>query len=180
MTRRARSFTHTDAPTIDAETGTASKSARKRQMHALQNLGDRLAALKPEQWSALALPESLIEALGELARLKSHEARRRQMQYIGKLMREVDPGPIEAQLERWDAGSRAGKAAFRAAEHWRARLLETPEAITELRRLKPGLDAAMLVELVSAARRRAERQDAAAMQASRQLFRYLHESFLNP
>lgn len=185
MTRRAKSFTRTDVVTTAvAEAGLGgnpadapSKSARKRQMHALQNLGDRIAGLSPEQWRALALPEPLVDALHELGRLKAHEARRRQMQYIGKLMREVDPGPIEAQLERWEAGTRANKAAFKAAERWRERLLAEPAAVDELFSVRARFDRGALLELLSEARRAPG--SVAATAASRKLFRLLHESFLS-
>ncbi|MFN3628965.1 MAG: ribosome biogenesis factor YjgA [Casimicrobiaceae bacterium] len=180
MTRRAKSFTRTDAlsaPSAGADdrTEAPSKSARKRQMHALQNLGDRIAGLSPEQWRALALPEPLVDALHELGRLRAHEARRRQLQFIGKLMREIDPAPIEAQLERWEAGTRASKAAFKAAERWRERLLTEPAAVEELLSSRPDLDRAAVVALVAEARRAP--QSMVATTASRKLFRLLHASF---
>ncbi len=185
MTRRAKSFTRTDVVVTavtegspgSAPTMAPSKSALKRQMHALQNLGDRIAGLSPEQWRALALPEPLVDALHELGRLKAHEARRRQMQFIGKLMREVDPGPLEAQLDRWEAGTRANKAAFKAAERWRERLLAEPAAAEELLAARPGLDPAAVMPLVTEARRAPG--SVAATTASRKLFRLLHESFLS-
>jgi ribosome-associated protein len=180
VTRRAKSYHRTDAaaavgPAADGADA-PSKSALKRQMHALQNLGDRIAGLAPEQWRALALPEALLDALHELGRHKSHEARRRQMQFIGKLMRAVDPAPIEAQLERWEAGTRANKAAFKAAERWRERLLTEPGALDELLVAHPALDREALIARITEAQSAAH--GAAATGAARALFRLLHQHFL--
>ncbi len=174
VTRRAKSFTRTE---LDPHAEDApSKSARKRHMHALQNLGDRLAELEPDQWRQLELPEGLVEALTELHRLKAHEARRRQMQFIGKLMRELDPAPIEAQLERWEAGTRAHKAAFRAAERWRERLLQEAGALTELLQERPKLAGTGLETLIEQAR--SATTPARRSAAARQLFRRIHEELL--
>jgi ribosome-associated protein len=87
-----------------------SKSARKRDAAALQDLGVALAAMAPEVLAELDLPEVLIQALRELRRLKSHGAALRQRQYIGKIMRKIDVEPIRAKLaqrrEAHDAAAR--------------------------------------------------------------------------
>jgi ribosome-associated protein len=82
----------------DSETIEPSKSARKRDATALQELGVELAALPAAALDALDLPETLRDAVMELRRLKSHGAALRQRQYIGKLMRKIDAEPIRAQL----------------------------------------------------------------------------------
>ena len=76
-----------------------SKSARKREAHALQSLGERLIKLKQADLAALALPEPLLEAILEARRITSRAAGARQRQYIGKLMRDIDPEPIRRALE---------------------------------------------------------------------------------
>ncbi|MGZ5175127.1 MAG: ribosome biogenesis factor YjgA, partial [Burkholderiales bacterium] len=68
-----------------------SKTQRKKQMHELQDLGTELVDLNEQQLAAIDLPESLLEAVMEARRISKFEARRRQMQYIGKLMRSIDP-----------------------------------------------------------------------------------------
>ena len=83
-----------------------SKSERKRRMTALQRLGEELVELSPDQLARLALPEDLREAVLECRRLTRHEAIRRQMQYIGKLMRDLDAAPIASQLAQMQAPSR--------------------------------------------------------------------------
>lgn len=81
-----------------------SKSQKKREMHALQALGARLVELSPATLARMELPEALAEAVWACKTLKSHGARRRQLQYIGALMRDVDPAPILAFLERGSGG----------------------------------------------------------------------------
>ena len=77
-----------------------SKSARKREYLALQKLGEQLVSLRESELLSMPLDEDLLEAVQEARRIKAHGALRRQKQYIGKLMRHVDPEPITAALER--------------------------------------------------------------------------------
>jgi len=123
-----------------------SKSQRKRDMTALQSLGEELLALQPSKLLALPLPPALAEAIELARRITSHEGLRRQRQYIGRLMRDVDPAPIRAALDRDGTGHRAEVAAMHAAERWRERLLADPQALAEfLERFPetaPAVDAA--------------------------------------
>ncbi len=86
----------------DDETGAEdlppSKSARKREAHALQKLGEELIAMRPADLDRLPLPENLKDAIDEARRLTSRAALARQRQYVGKLMREVDVEPVRAAL----------------------------------------------------------------------------------
>jgi len=75
-----------------------SRSARKRRAEALQRLGERLLTLTPQQLQRIALPAPLLEAVLETQRLRSRSASARARQYIGRLMRELDPEPIERAL----------------------------------------------------------------------------------
>jgi ribosome-associated protein len=87
-----------------------SRSARKRAAEHAQKLGVRLTALREDQLQALELPAELLEALREARRLRGHSALARHHQYIGRLMRELDPEPIERALERAaGAGGARGK-----------------------------------------------------------------------
>lgn len=85
-----------------------SKTQRKHRMHALQELGAELVLLDPSRLEKLDLPEALADAIALARRLTRHEAKRRQMQYIGRLMRDVDPEPLREALVRWSRGSRGG------------------------------------------------------------------------
>src|SRR5262245_19746567 len=101
-----------------------SKTRRKKDMHALQDLGAALVELSAERLEAVDMPDNLREAIVEARRLhKQHEARRRQLQYIGRLMRDVDATPIRAKLEEWQGRSSAATAALHRIERWRDRLL---------------------------------------------------------
>jgi ribosome-associated protein len=86
-----------------------SRSARKRAAEGLQKLGVRLVELRESELETLELPEALLQAVREARRLTSRSAQARQRQYIGKLMREVDPAPIEKLL-----AARAGNPLHRA------------------------------------------------------------------
>ena len=77
-----------------------SKSARKREYIALQKLGEELVTLKPSELDSLPLDESLLEAVLEAKQMKAHGALRRQKQYIGKLMRHIDPEPLRIEMAK--------------------------------------------------------------------------------
>ena len=151
-----------------------SKTQLKKNMHALQELGETLTTLSRDHLDQLDLPEALRDALDELERVGKHEARRRHMQFIGKLMREVDPEPIRAQIDRWETGTRANKAAFKASERWRERLIAEPDALNEFIAAQPEVDRDELAALIAKARVQAARGEAPA--ASRQVFRVVYRA----
>jgi ribosome-associated protein len=168
------SGTHDDNPD-DGAAERPSKSARKRAAHAAQELGEILVRLKEAELEALQLPQTLAEAIRAARRIKSRAALARQHQYIGKLMREVDPAPIRAALARRDAISAQDTELFRRLEHWRERLIsEGDAALAELARSYPALDKAALATLAAQARREREQRGGSA---SRELFRALRALF---
>ncbi len=152
-----------------------SKTQRKKEMHALQDLGARLVALNAEQLRRLDLPERLLEAIMAAQRITAHEGRRRQMQYIGKLMRTVDAAPITAALDALGGDSRAAVALMHRCERWRDRLLSDENALTELVAEHPSIDVQALRAMIRAARR--ERDQQQPPKQSRLLYRWLHELF---
>ena len=105
-----------------------SRSEKKRQSLALQNMGEELTRLGPQEAKNPDLPADLREALQLYARTGDHEGRRRQMQFIGRVMREIDPAPIRAMLDARREVSAAATAALHKAEQWRDRLLTADEA----------------------------------------------------
>jgi ribosome-associated protein len=129
-----------------------SKTRRKRQMHALQDLGTELVALNEDQLAAMALPDNLHDAVLEAKGIIRFEARRRQMQYIGKLMRSVDPGPIRTRIDAWKATSREHTAQLHLTERWRERLLADESALVALLSAYPRADAHRLRTLVHSTR----------------------------
>jgi ribosome-associated protein len=150
-----------------------SKTRRKAAMHALQDLGEAMVRLSPARLSALALPERLSDAIAEARHITRWEARRRQMQFIGRLMRDVDPEPIQAQLDQWSGGPSAEKARIANVERWRTRLMGESDALDLFCNEAPAADRPRLETLV--ARARAERASAQPPHSYRELFRMLNE-----
>lgn len=138
-------------------------------MHALQDLGEALAALDASRIAELGLPERLVDALAQVRRIRAHEGRRRQMQYIGKLMRDIDAEPIRATLERWAAGEPSDRVQFAAAEQWREKMLQDDAAVAEFAAAHPAADVTTLAKLARDAR--AERSRGGPPHRYRELFR---------
>jgi len=151
-----------------------SKSQRKREAQALQALGEALVGLPAAGLEAITLPERLREAV-ELARgLSSRGARRRQMQYIGRLMREVDPEPIRHALQSFENRRRGAATRFQRLERMRDRLLaQGDEGVEAVLAEQPGADRQRLRQLVRQARR--EQETDRGSRGARALFRYLRE-----
>lgn len=148
---------------------TPSKTRRKAAMHALQDIGEALVALDPSRLAELGLPERLADAVLDARSIRAHEGRRRQMQYIGKLMRDIDPEPIRAELARIAAGKPTDQAEVTAAETWREALLRDDDALTRFTAEFPDADAAAIATLVREAR--AERARGGPPHRYRELFR---------
>lgn len=148
-----------------------SKTQRKKEMLELQSLGAALVDLSPTHFDSVALPDELKEAVLEARRIRSHEAKRRQMQYIGRLMREVDAAPIRAQLAAIDGGSAQSAAAHRRLEAWRERLLADDAALTEFATEHPGADVQQIRNLIRNARQ--ERETGRPPHSYRELFRFI-------
>ncbi len=150
-----------------------SKTKIKKQMHELQNLGEQLVALGKDQLSELDIPENLRDAIHEVKRMTKFGAINRQMQYIGRLMRDVEPAPIIAKLEIWNGTSRQHVAWLHQVERWRDRLLEEPDALTELLAAHPQADAQHLRGLIRNALKEKELQK--PPKAYREIFQVLRE-----
>ncbi len=150
-----------------------SKSAIKRAMTELQDLGEQLVALSAEQLKKIELPEDLREAVRDAQRFTQHEARRRQLQYIGRLMRNLDAEPIRAALDDIRGVSAAANARQHALERLRARFLADEKVIGEIAATHPDADLQKLRQL----RRNAlkEQELGKPPRAFRELFRVLRE-----
>jgi ribosome-associated protein len=149
-----------------------SKTRRKRQMKDLQDVGAALVKLPSEQLARMDLPESLRDAVLECKRFTKHEAIRRQMQYIGRLMREIDAGPIAEQLARLEAPNKRHTALFHVAEKWRTEILADPDAVTRFVKEFPEADPHRLRELAATARE--EQGSTKAPRNFRELFHLLN------
>ena len=151
-----------------------SKSERKRAALEAQALGERLIGLADEQLVEFSLDERLLDALADARRMKSHGALRRQKQYIGKLMLDVDTAPIVAWFDRLDAADRREKRRFSEAERWRDRLVREGRGALDAFATAVGSEqpelAGLLVELDRAGSDRVEKT------VRRQIFRIVHEA----
>jgi ribosome-associated protein len=156
---------------VTSEETRPSKTQRKKAVHELQDLGEALVELSDERLAQVEMPDFLRDAVVAARGITAHGARKRQFQYIGKLMRKVDAGPIRAKLDAWLAQSRGPMLTHQRAEEWRNRLLDEDGALADLRREYPRADTAYLQKLVDATAR--ERETGHPPRAFRQLFQAL-------
>ncbi len=163
-----------DLPEVEGEDLRPSKTQQKKAMHELQALGEALTRLPDNRLESLEMPESLLLAVQEWKRTKSHEGRRRQMQYIGKLMRRVEVGPLREAVAEMELGRASDALSLHRAEQWRAELIADDEALTRWMDAYPQSEAQQLRSLI-----RSARKDAAAVpeqrsgRAYRELFQYI-------
>ena len=152
-----------------------SKSARKREADRLQDLGARLSDLNKDQLDSVPLSAELATAIADYHRFTSHGARRRQAQYIGRLMRGEDIEAISNAIERFDGDSARARFEHHQTESWRDRLLAEDDALTEFLNRYPETDRQALRALIRSARRHAGDKTHA-----RALFRFLRETAKTP
>jgi len=160
----------TDTP--DTADERPSKSQLKRDMHARQDLGAKLVELSAAQLARLALDESLLAAIRETQRVSGHEARRRQLQYVGKLMRGVDAERIQAGYDNLMGATRSSVALMHRCERLRDQLLDDEAALAQFIDSHAGIDIQWLRAKVRAARQ--ERAAARAPRHARELYKWLH------
>ncbi len=151
-----------------------SKSALKREMTALQKLGEELVELSPAKLSKVPMSDQLEEAVMLARRLKNREGKRRQLQYIGKIMRTIDSDAIREKLDSFHHQSLSFRQEFHRMEQWRDRLIaEGDQAISDILLEAPQLDRQHLRQLVRQAQKEAAQNKPPA--ASRKIFKYLRE-----
>jgi len=151
-----------------------SKSELKRQMTALQKLGEELVAEPRDRVKRVPMPEDVRDAILECQQIKDHEGRRRQLQYVGKKMRtleEEEIAAIQKVLDSWKGASKAETAALHALERKRDKLLADDRALTELLQEHPELDVQQLRTLIRNARK--EQAEHKPPKAYRELFQIL-------
>ena len=153
-----------------------SKTRRKEASHELQQLGAELLELSDERLAGLGLPEPLLEALQAHRRIRSHEARRRQMQLIGKLMRLADVDAARRAVDELQLGRARDSLALHQAERWRAELIADDQAATRFASAHPGTDTQRLRALVRNARKDASLvPEKRSGRAFRELFQFVRE-----
>lgn len=151
-----------------------SKSQQKREVEALQALGEELVQLPDSQFKRMELPDDLRTAVAACRKITQNGALRRQKQYIGKLMRHIDAVPIQAQLDVFNGVSAEANVKLHQAEKWRDRLIADNEALTLFLNGFPDTDATHLRQLIRNARDEAARSK--PPKAFREIFRVIREA----
>ncbi|MDC0611288.1 ribosome-associated protein [Vibrio sp.] len=150
-----------------------SKTEMKNDMTALQKLGEELVALKPAVLEKFPLPDDLYTAIKDAQRFNK-EARRRQLQYIGKLMRNIDPEPIQAALDKLRNKHSQATAALHKLEALRDRIVEEGDtAVEDALELYPEADRQRLRQLSRQAAK--EKQGSKPPKAAREIFQILKD-----
>lgn len=153
-----------------------SKSQLKREMTALQKLGEELIAESRDRVKRVPMPEDVRDAILECQQIKDHEGRRRQTQYVGKKMRTLEPheiAEIQKTLDSWKGLSKADTAAMHALERHRDRLLKDDGALTDLLAQHPELDVQQVRTMIRNARK--EQAENKPPKAYREIFQLLKQ-----
>ncbi len=153
-----------------------SKSELKRQMSELQKLGEQLVAEARDRVKRVPMPEDVRDAILMCQTITNHEGRRRQMQFVGKMMRKLDDeevAVIQRTIDSWKGASKAETAALHALERRREKLLADDTELTKLLEAHPELDVQQLRTLIRNARK--EQAENKPPKAYREIFQILKE-----
>lgn len=153
-----------------------SKSRLKRDADELQLLGKRMTELRPDQQAKLPIDGQLRDAIEEYARIKSNGAKRRHLQYVGKLMRTADADAIREVVDRFDSATATHNQLFHEMERWRESLIDGGnDVLQQFIEQHPNADIQHLRQLVRNAQRERQREQAPAQ--ARKLFRYIRDLY---
>ena len=152
-----------------------SRNELKKQMQDLQELGEAVAALPVDRLDKLPIDERLRDAIDELRRTRSFEGKRRQLQYIGKLMKAEDPAPLREAVASYRVGSATDTLALHQAEYWRDQLLAGDDALQKWVEAYPATDIQQLRSLVRSARKEKLEPGERHGRSYRDLFRLVKE-----
>ena len=151
-----------------------SKTQKKKEAEALQDLGEKLVKLPDEQLKGIDMPEELSNAVRQAKTIKSHVALKRQMQFIGTLMRKIDPAPVREAIDGIEQGNYKKAMEFKETERWRDELMAgNKELMEEILVKYPSADRQQLSQLIRNAIK--EKTNNKPPKAFRALFRYLKE-----
>jgi ribosome-associated protein len=157
-----------------------SKTRRKQASHDLQELGEAAVALPDARLTGLAVAEVLMDAIHTYKKTKTFEGRRRQMQYIGKLMRIHDVEPLRQAVTDMQLGRAKDSLALHQAERWRAELIASDDEVTRWTHAHPQTDVQQLRNLIRAARKDAALEpEKRSGRAYRELFQFIKECTAN-
>lgn len=158
---------------IEDDEDVKSKSQLKREMEELQKLGKKLLDIKPDVLDKMELSDRLRAAIDESKRITQNEAKRRHLQFIGKLMRDINVDEIRELIERQDAGSKAHAKHFHQLESWRDALIDNDKNLDTYLEAYPQADRQHVRQLVRNAKREIQQNKAPA--SARKLFKYIRQ-----
>ncbi len=161
-------------PELDTDAG-PSKTQLKKEAHDLQELGEALAELPADRLEGLKIEERLRDAIAELRRTRSFEGKRRQLQYIGKLMKFEEVEPLREAVASFKLGSAKDTLALHQAEYWRDQLLAEEDAFERWLKEYPDTDGQQMRSLVRSARKEKLEPGARHGRAYRDLFQMIKE-----
>lgn len=164
--------------TEEFEDSQPSKTKLKAEADAAQEIGRKLVELPKDKLNKLQLEDALRDAIAEAKRITANGAIRRQLQYIGRLMRDTDLAPIVEQLQKWEGKHQEENARFHHMERWRTRMLEDAKALEEFIQLFPQADVQQLRTLI----RNAQKEQLANKppKSSRELFKMIRQVMEQP
>lgn len=154
--------------------GRPSKTQRKQEMQALQALGEKIIALPEAQRARLPLSDDMLAAVEETSRIRSHEGRRRHMQYVGKVMRREDIAGIQATFDEFEQETLRRDHAFHRLEKWRDRLIDDNDALGAFIADYPDVDRQALRQLIRNAR--SERERGKPPTSARKLYKLIRDT----
>ena len=162
-------------PEVDHDDRPPSKSMLKRASHELQALGQQLLDMPDSRLIEIDMPERLRDALAAYKKTRSFEGKRRQLQFIGKVMREVDPEPLREAVAQYQLGHAHNALALHEAERWRAELIaDDKDAVTRWVADFPDTDVQQLRTLIRNARKDASLEpEKRSGRAFRELFQFI-------
>jgi ribosome-associated protein len=158
----------------DTDDSELSKSELKRRMLALQAMGEQLVALSEQQLKQIPMPEQLADSVYRARDITKRGGRRRELQYIGKIMRSIDVTPIKMALDKLESQGIANKQQFHQLETWRERILNTKEGVTEFIAEYPDANIQLLRQL--ARNYASAKNEAQKTKAYRALFKLVRET----
>ena len=174
MVKQQNNTPSTDENDEATHEGRPNKSKLKRESEHLLHVGEQLISLKASELSSMDLPEELEEAIHAARKIASRSGLKRQRQYIGKIMRQIDSDVVEEQLQKIKHLHDTNTARFRKIESWRDRLIEDDKtALTEVIAAHPEIDKQHIKQLIRQAKREAQNNKPPA--AARKLFKYLED-----
>lgn len=163
-----------DTESTNTDEVVKSKSQLKREMHALQSLGEELVKLSKDQFEKIVLPEDLHDAIVDARNIRQHGAHKRQLQYIGKLMRNIDSKPIQEQLDTLKGQSTQAVQTLHTIERWRDQLLDNgDQTLEKLLEQYPQTDRQYIRQLLRNAHKEIKANK--PPKSTRALFRYLRD-----